>query len=90
PTLLKSGMGYSPTNAQLLSVPPYVAAAIVCIIGSFLADRLHTRGLIILTLTPITITSFIILATVKQSGVRYFALFLATSGAFTCSPILLA
>lgn len=90
PTLLKSGMGYSPTNAQLFSVPPYVAAAIACVIGSFLADRLHTRGYILLTFTPLTITGFVILATVKQAGVRYFALFIATTGAFTCSPILLA
>ncbi|KAL3450561.1 hypothetical protein BJX65DRAFT_294221 [Aspergillus insuetus] len=83
-------MGYSATHAQLLSVPPYIAAAIFCIIGSFLADRFHTRGYILLAFTPITITGFTILATVKLSSVRYFALFLATTGAFTCSPILLA
>jgi hypothetical protein len=83
-------MGYSATHAQLLSVPPYVAASIACIIGSFAADRLQTRGYVLLTFTPLTIAGFIILATVQLSAVRYFALFLATTGAFTCSPILLA
>lgn len=83
-------MGYSSTNAQLLSVPPYVLAACVCIGASFASDRLKTRGLVILALTPLTMIGFLLLALVPSTAVRYFALFLTTSAAFTCSPILLA
>src|SRR5687767_996757 len=83
-------MGYSSTNAQLLTVPPYVLAACVCIAGSFASDRLKTRGFVIMVLTPLTIIGFLLLALVPSTSVRYFALFLTTSAAFTCSPILLA
>jgi sugar phosphate permease len=89
PSLLES-MGYDSIKSQLLTVPPYAIAAIICICCSFLADRLHARGIILLLMTPLTITGFAILATVPSTSVRYFALYLTTIGAFTCSPILLA
>lgn len=83
-------MGYTPIQSQLLTVPPYTLAAIVCLVGSFTSDRLKTRGLVMLVLTPLTMIGFILMATVPSTAVRYFALFLSTSAAFTCSPILLA
>jgi MFS transporter, ACS family, DAL5 transporter family protein len=89
PSLIKS-MGYSSTNAQLLTVPPYVLAACICIAASFASDRLKTRGLVILCLTPLTMLGFLLLALVPSTAVRYFALFLTTLAAFTCSPLLLA
>ncbi|KAJ4990959.1 major facilitator superfamily transporter [Stagonosporopsis vannaccii] len=89
PSLLRS-MGYSPTHSQLLTVPPYVVAAIVCTSASFLSDRLHTRGLIIIALTPLTILGFLLMALLKSTTGRYIALFLPTAAAFTCSPLLLA
>jgi MFS family permease len=83
-------MGYSDTSSQLLSVPPYTVAAIICVGASFLSDRLKTRRFILLALAPLIALGFAIMATVSSSGIRYFAIFLATTGAFTCSPILLA
>lgn len=83
-------MGYSSTHAQLLTVPPYIFAACVCVAASFASDRLRTRGIILISLTPLTIIGFLLLATVPSTAVRYFALFLTTASAFTCSPILLA
>lgn len=43
-----------------------------------------------LVLTPLTMIGFLLLALVPSTAVRYFALFLTTAAAFTCSPILLA
>jgi len=37
-------LGYKSTTAQLLSVPPYAAAAILTITVGYLADRTHQRG----------------------------------------------
>lgn len=88
PSLIRS-MGYSTTHAQLLTVPPYVLAACVCIGASFASDRLRSRGLIIMALTPLTAIGFLLLAFVPSTAVRYFALFLTTAPAFTCSPLLL-
>ncbi|KAM0325868.1 hypothetical protein ACHAQA_007171 [Verticillium albo-atrum] len=89
PSLIKS-MGYSSTAAQLLTVPPYVLASCICVAASFTSDRLKTRGLILLAMTPLTMIGFLLLALVPSTAVRYFALFLTTAAAFTCSPILLA
>ncbi|KAH6696896.1 major facilitator superfamily protein, partial [Plectosphaerella plurivora] len=89
PSLIKS-MGYSSTNAQLLTVPPYILAAIICVAASFASDRLKTRGLVILCLTPLTMIGFLLLALVPSTAERYFAPLLTTLAAFTCSPILLA
>lgn len=83
-------MGCSSTHAQLLTVPPYALAAIVCIGASFLSDHLRNCGRVMLILSPFTIIGFSILATVRSTAVRYFTLFLTTASAFTASPILLA
>lgn len=83
-------MGYSGTNSQLLTVPPYTVSALCCLGVSFLSDRIKSRGLMFSFLTPFVVIGFALLGAVQSTGVRYFAVFLATSGAFTASPILLA
>src|SRR5688572_790889 len=42
PTITKS-MGFSNTNAQLMTVPPYVAGAISSIVFAKLSDRFYWR-----------------------------------------------
>lgn len=45
PTIVKS-LGYTdPKLAQLMTVPPYVVACVMCVATGFAADRLRTRGL---------------------------------------------
>ncbi|KEF51138.1 uncharacterized protein A1O9_12752 [Exophiala aquamarina CBS 119918] len=88
-TLLRS-MGFSGTNLQLLTVPPYTVSALCCLGVSFLSDRIRSRGLMFSFLTPFVAIVFAILGAMKNTEVRYPAVFLATSGAFTASPILLA
>lgn len=44
PTIIKD-MGYSSTRAQLLTVPPYAAAAILTVTIGYIADRTRQRGL---------------------------------------------
>ncbi|KIX09395.1 uncharacterized protein Z518_00474 [Rhinocladiella mackenziei CBS 650.93] len=89
PSLL-AAMGYSGIHSQLLSVPPYAWAACVCVTVTFLSDRTKRRGVWILIVMPFTATGFIILLTVHVVGVRYFALFLCLTGAFTASPMFVA
>lgn len=43
PTLTKS-MGFTSTNAQLLSVPPYILAGITCVLIPHLSDRYGARA----------------------------------------------
>ncbi|KAK5044619.1 hypothetical protein LTR84_010633 [Exophiala bonariae] len=89
PSLL-TAMGYSGIHSQLLSVPPYAWAACVCVCVTLLSDKTRRRGVWILLVMPCTAVGFIILLTVKTVGVRYFALFLCLTGAFTASPMFVA
>ena len=47
PIILHDGMGFSVAQAQCLTAPPYVAAAIVMFIQSYYADKWRVRGPVI-------------------------------------------
>src|SRR5271154_2373971 len=81
PTIL-TGMGYSSINAQGLTAPPYFLSFLLCIGTTYIADRTKQRGLMIIFLSLLGGTGYILLATVKSTGVRYFAIFLAAGGIF--------
>ena len=40
-----AGLGYSSTDANLLSVPPYTLAAVMTVIVGYVADRTQQRGI---------------------------------------------
>lgn len=44
PTVVKS-LGYTAETAQLMTVPPYIAACLCTIAGGYLADRHGQRGI---------------------------------------------
>jgi hypothetical protein len=81
PTIIQN-MGYTSLNSQGLSAPPYLAAYFVCLVSSFVSDRLAHRGLLITFFCCIGAIGYIILATVDTTGVRYFATYLACAGVF--------
>ncbi|KFY07347.1 hypothetical protein V492_07220 [Pseudogymnoascus sp. VKM F-4246] len=81
PTILE-GMGYESINAQGLSAPPYFLSFIMCILSTWFADKTQQRGLMIIGLSLIGGTGYIILAAVTSTGVRYFAIYLAAAGIF--------
>lgn len=81
PTIL-TGMGFTSINAQGLTAPPYFLSFLFCIGTTYIADRTKQRGLMIIFLSLIGGTGYIILATVKSTAVRYFAIFLAAAGIF--------
>ncbi|KAL3440817.1 major facilitator superfamily domain-containing protein [Aspergillus insuetus] len=89
PSILNA-LGYSGIHSQLLSVPPYCWAALVCVTVTTLSGRSQKRGIWITGLMPITATGFILLLTRTHTAVRYFALFLCLTGAFTVSPMFVA
>jgi hypothetical protein len=81
PTIL-TGMGFTSIHAQGLTAPPYFLSFLVCIASTYIADRTRQRGLMIITLSLIGGIGYVILATCKGVGVRYFAIFLAAAGVF--------
>ena len=79
-------MGYKNTTAQLMSVPPYAAAAIVTIAIGFIADRTGQRGICAIIVAPLGVAGFAILLTDAPPGAKYAATFLAAIGIYPCIP----
>ena len=78
PIILRQGMGYSSTQSQLLSAPPYVLAAIVAYISGWLGDKYKIRGPIIAVHQALTAVGMIITVYGKVNSFRYFGAFLGT------------
>ncbi|KAL7626386.1 hypothetical protein AAE478_003158 [Parahypoxylon ruwenzoriense] len=85
PTILQD-MGYTAINAQGLSAPPSFAAFLFALITTWVADKTQQRCLVITLTSSVGGVGYIILATVKTVGVRYFATFLASAGVFATIP----
>ncbi|KAI0204505.1 major facilitator superfamily domain-containing protein [Astrocystis sublimbata] len=83
PVILQN-MGFTAVNAQGLTAPPYLPAFIVCITTTWIADRTQQRGAVLVGLSLVGGIGYILLAMCKSVGVRYFAVFLAAAGVFSC------
>jgi cyanate permease len=81
PTIINE-MGYTSTQAQLLSVPPYAVAAIFTIFIGSVADRTRQRGLCNIFVSAFGIVGFAMLISVKSPGVRYAGTFLGAMGIY--------
>jgi len=81
PTIIKQ-LGYSSTRANLLSVPPYAAAAISTILVGWYADRTRKRGLCNIVMSLVGIVGFIMLISSQTPGVKYAGTFLGAIGIY--------
>lgn len=77
-------LGYENTTAQLLSVPPYAAAALLTIIVGYIADKTRQRGICAMVVAIFGIVGFAILLTDAPAGTKYAATFLAAMGIYPC------
>ena len=81
PTII-TGLGYTANIAQLMTVPPYVAACFFTLIASYIADKRKQRGLILLAFQLIGITGFAMLLS-QDVQIQYAGTFLAAIGIFS-------
>ncbi|KEF57115.1 uncharacterized protein A1O9_07305 [Exophiala aquamarina CBS 119918] len=86
PSITKA-MGFSSTNAQLTSAPPYVAAAISAIIFARLSDRFYWRmPFVVIPMGIVTIAYSVIISLhgelQAKKGVAYFSVVLAVVGIY--------
>ncbi|TVY17169.1 putative transporter [Lachnellula arida] len=79
-----SELGYSSVKAQLLSVPPYAAAAILTVAIGYIADRTKQRGLCNISVSLLGIAGFSMLLGSQKAGVKYAAVFLGALGIYPC------
>ncbi|KIW54648.1 hypothetical protein PV05_06996 [Exophiala xenobiotica] len=95
PTVVKD-LGYSSANAQLMTIPIYVAALLATVIVAFWSDRVQQRTPFLMGGFAIAVVGFIAelaIAHPKMPGVTYFFLFLVAIGLycpFTCVVTLVA
>lgn len=75
-------MGFEAVDAQGLTAPPFFVSFLVTIVSTWIADKTQQRGYTIMVLTTIGGVGYVLLASVKTVGVRYFGTFLAASGIF--------
>ncbi|KAK4561203.1 hypothetical protein LTR86_005158 [Recurvomyces mirabilis] len=83
PTIITE-LGYSSTKANLLSVPPYAAAAVLTIFIGWLADRTQQRGWCNVGVSCIGIVGFSMLLGSTAPGVKYAGTFLGALGIYPC------
>ncbi|KAG7120823.1 MFS-type transporter cnsO like protein [Verticillium longisporum] len=86
PTITTS-MGFSTTNAQLTSAPPYVAAAASAIIFAKISDRFFWRMPFVVTPMAIVTTAYSIIISLngelkEKRAVAYFSVVLAVVGIY--------
>ena len=83
PTII-SLLGYKSTVANLLSVPPYAAAAVLTITVGWVADRTGQRGLCNIATACIGIVGFCMLIGSKSAAVKYAGVYLGALGIYPC------
>ncbi|TCD70433.1 hypothetical protein EIP91_003514 [Steccherinum ochraceum] len=84
------GLGYSGSEAQLRTSPPFAPAAALTIFIAFLSDRMRIRGPFFLLSLTIAIAGYTIAIVAKDNSQRYAALFLIASGSWSSVPTALA
>ncbi|EGO25330.1 hypothetical protein SERLADRAFT_368727 [Serpula lacrymans var. lacrymans S7.9] len=89
PTIINE-LGYSAANAQLLSVPPFVAGCIFTIVVGIISDKHQLRGPYIIGCALVSLIGFIILYVEDRPGPSYAGAILAAVGVFPTVAVELA
>ncbi|EXJ82166.1 hypothetical protein A1O1_08235 [Capronia coronata CBS 617.96] len=89
PSILKA-FGWTSTEAQLKSVPPYLVACVCTIALGWVSDRAGKRGPFIAGVMPTAIIGFAILRWATGPEAKYAAVFLNAIGCFAGSAGMLS
>ncbi len=89
PTII-NGLGYTATNTQLLSIPPYASGCLVTILCGILSDKVSARGPFILVGSTVALVGYATLFATSSPGAGYVGVMLAATGLFPCVACILA
>jgi hypothetical protein len=87
PTII-SELGYTAAQAQLLSIPPYIAAFILTMTAAVYAQKTKLRAPFIITSSSLAIIGYIVLIAGDRPEVSYGGAVMAVSGAFTSAAVI--
>ena len=89
PTIL-GGLGCSSTQAQLLSIPPYIIAFITTMAVAVLAERTKRRAPFIIGSSAVGIVGYIMLLVSRRPGMSYTGTILTAAGIFPAVTVALS
>ncbi|KIV97779.1 hypothetical protein PV10_01487 [Exophiala mesophila] len=89
PSIIRS-MGYSTTQTQLMSVPPYAWGLVLTIFTSYYSDKYMMRGIPMLITYFIALIGSIMFLVGRSVGVRYAGVFFLLGGVYANAPALIA
>ncbi|KAG0694942.1 MFS general substrate transporter [Suillus ampliporus] len=78
--------GYSTPITQLLTIPPYVAAAIALFVFAHYSDKMQMRSPFILAGLVLCLIGFSINISTAPDGVKYFGIFFIVMGSYAAIP----
>ncbi|KAG2075432.1 MFS general substrate transporter [Suillus decipiens] len=88
PTIINE-LGYTAANAQLLSVPPFVAGFISTIVVGIYSDKHNLRGPYIIGGAFVSLVGYIVLYCSVRAGPSYAGACLAAAGIYPTVPVVL-
>lgn len=86
PTLVES-FGFGTVETLLLTAPPYVLTAIVCLCTSYFSDRLSVRSPFIVGPNLAAVVGIVITISTLNVTARYISIFLMLPGLYGCMQI---
>ncbi|KAH6883728.1 major facilitator superfamily domain-containing protein [Coprinopsis sp. MPI-PUGE-AT-0042] len=89
PTIVRE-LGFSAANAQLLTIPPFVAGCIATIAVGVYSDKFNKRGPFIVGGCSVSMIGYLILISQSNPIVSYFGAILTATGVYPCIPIIVA
>jgi hypothetical protein len=89
PIILRDGMGFGVAAAQTLTAPPHLVSLPFMFGFAWAGDKYRRRSPILMCCGTITIIGLSLLAFAKNTGARYFGVFLACIGSNSTIPALL-
>ncbi|KAI9568128.1 major facilitator superfamily domain-containing protein [Boletus coccyginus] len=87
PTIV-AGLGYTGTQVQLMSVPPFAVTFVLSFISSFVSDRYHCRGYTVIFFSLMEVIGFTMFYASTSNRIRYASLFFSVTGAYCAVPAL--
>ena len=69
-----------------MTVPPYVVACFFCILTGYMADRLQTRGVVMIGFNLVGIVGLIMLLASDSPEVKYAGTFFFATGVYPNVP----
>lgn len=86
PTIIKS-LGYTNTDAQLFTVPPYAVAFVAMMFINAASDRMRIRGPFVAGVFSLNVVGFAVLLGTENMKARYFACFCIVLGCYCAIPL---